>query len=239
MGALEAHLQRQSEHSRDFFWHRIRWRAVEEQLAGPSFTLTDVGAGIGLVGDYLARDYPGAVYRFVEPLDSLEQDLRARFGPEASANGVSSYSDSRYVTLLDVLEHIEDDRAFLQDLTAKMARGATLIMTVPALDRLWSQWDVSLGHYRRYDKGMLRSLVAEVPLRAREISYLFPEMLPPALIRARKRLNGTGAKADDRAEFPDLPRRVNELLYRIGTTSLRFRRAWPAGTSLLLVADRV
>jgi hypothetical protein len=145
-----------------------------------------------------------------------------------------------------VLEHIEDDRAFLFDLTAQMVPGATLIMTVPALQRLWSQWDVSLGHHRRYNKRMLRSLLAAVPLRVREISYLFPEMLAPALMRflapalMRFRTSPAGsAPPDASAEFPDLSPATNELLYRVGVASLRFRRLWPAGTSLLVVADRV
>ncbi len=238
MSALESHLQRQIEHSRDFFWHRVRWRAVQSELDDSEFTLTDVGAGIGLVGDFLARDYPRATYRFVEPLNSLADELGRRFGAAANVNDAGSYPDSRYVVLLDVLEHIEDDRAFLLDLSAKMAPGSRLIMTVPALQRLWSQWDVALGHHRRYDKRMLRSLFRTLPLRIGEISYLFPEMLLPALIRARTSAAG-GAPTDADAEFPDLSPSVNELLYRIGTGTLRLRRLWPAGTSLLVVADRV
>jgi hypothetical protein len=235
VSTLEAHLQRQAEHSRGFFWHRVRWQAVAGELGGAEFTLTDVGAGIGLIGDLLAAGYPGARYRFVEPLASLAADLDARFGPDANAGDAASYADSAYVTLLDVLEHIEDDRAFLESLAGKMAPGATLIMTVPALQRLWSSWDVGLGHYRRYDKRQLRALFASLPFRVREISYLFPEMLAPALVRrARRRTDGGEATA----EFPDLSPRVNDALYRIGLTTLRARRAWPAGTSLLLVADR-
>lgn len=238
MNVLEAHLQRQLEHSRNFFWHRVRWRAVQSELADGQFTLTDVGAGAGLVGDFLSAEFPSATYRFVEPLDSLAGELEARFGAAANANDADTYADSRYVTLLDVLEHIENDLGFLRDLAAKMAAGSTLIVTVPALQKLWSQWDVSLGHYRRYDKPMLRSLLANAPLRVREISYLFPEMLPPAFIRART--SATASTPDGGpAEFPDLSPRLNELLYRIGTGTLRFRRAWPAGTSLLIVAERV
>lgn len=238
MNALEAHLQRQIENSRDFFWHRVRWQVVNEAISGEEFVLTDVGAGIGLVGEFIAHDHPGATYRFVEPLQSLVDELEGRFGRGANANDAASYAESRYVTLLDVLEHIEDDRAFLADLVDKMAPGSTLIMTVPALQRLWSQWDVSLGHFRRYDKRTMRSILSALPLRTREMTYLFPEMLLPALIR--RRASAAGAPdADDRAEFPDLAPQVNELLYRVGLLSARFRRVWPAGTSLLVVGDRI
>ena len=239
MDALEAHLQRQIAHSRTFFWHRIRWEAVQSQLTGDDFTLTDVGAGIGLVGEFLATSHPRATYRFVEPLDSLVTELERRYRADANFNNADAYPGSAYITLLDVLEHIEDDREFLAELAAKMDPGATLIMTVPALQRLWSSWDVALGHYRRYDKAMVRERFAPVPFRLREVSYLFPEMLPPAIARRRLRRDGAGSSAADlAAEFPDLSPPINELLYRISSVTMRNRSRWPAGTSVLVVAER-
>jgi hypothetical protein len=248
MDPLEAHLQRQIEHSRDFFWHRVRWKAVAGELDRGPFVLTDVGAGIGLVGDFLRDEFPGSTYKFVEPLGSLITELESRFGADANWNDAPSYAGSRYITLLDVLEHIEDHRGFLEELTAKMDVGAKLIMTVPALLKLWSEWDVALGHYRRYDRAMVEQVFAGLPVRIREISYLFPEMLPLAMLRRRQRpasiapdSPGVGTVAADAssAEFPDLPKPVNEGLYGFGSVSLRARRRWPAGTSLLTVAERV
>jgi len=239
MDPLEAHLRRQIEHSRNFFWHRIRWKAVAAELSGGPFVLTDVGAGIGLVGNYLADQYPRSTYRFVEPIDFLVHELESRFGVEANANRSVAYSGSRYVTLLDVAVHIQDDRTFLADVIAKMDPGATLILTVPALQRLWSQWDVALGHFRRYDKAMIRAVFAELPVHVREVSYLFPEMLAPALARRRRRVAGADAPDAHSAGFPDLPSTVNQALYAVGFGTLRLRRLWPAGTSVLAIVDRL
>lgn len=239
MDPLEAHLHKQTEGSRGFFWHRVRWRAVARELHGDHFELTDVGAGTGVLGDFLARDFPRSTYRFVEPIDWLERDLEQRFGQEANVRHADRYRGSRYVTLLDVLEHQEDDRTFLAELIGKMDPGATLILTVPAMPRLWSQWDVALGHYRRYDKAALAGAFEGTPARVHELSYLFPEMLPPAQLRRRRRGSGAAGQGDaGNAEFPDLPRPVNDLLYLIGFASERLRRFWPAGTSLLAVARR-
>jgi hypothetical protein len=83
-----------------------------------------------------------------------------------------------FVTLLDVLEHQADDRAFLSELLDKMEPEAALIVTVPALMGLWSEWDVALGHRRRYDKASFRRCVTGLPVEVRELSYLFPEMIP-------------------------------------------------------------
>jgi hypothetical protein len=237
VNSLEAHLRRQIEHSRNFFWHRLRWRAVAAQLpAARDFRLVDVGAGAGLLGVFLQQDFPLATYLFVEPIESLQQYLEAAYGIRANAARLPSLNGVEYVALLDVLEHQAEDRRFLAELTEKMATGATLIITVPALTALWSGWDVALGHHRSYDRSSLERLIAGLPVRVVEISYLFPEMIPLALLRIRLRTTTpNGEAASESAAFPDLPQIVNDGLYAIGRCSLAVRRYSPAGTSLLAV----
>lgn len=240
MSALESHLLRQIEHSRDFFWHRLRWRALAFHLpAGRPFRLVDVGAGAGLLGDYLRRTRPQASYGFVEPLASLEQYLESCYGADANYRDAEVYRGVEIVTLMDVLEHQAEDRPFLAELVGKMEIGATLVVTVPALMSLWSQWDEALGHYRRYDKASFRRCLEGLPVEVRELSYFLPEMIP--LGWARKVLRGRSKEAEgdgEPAEFPDLPKPVNDVLYGLGTVSLRLRRVWPAGTSLMAVLVR-
>jgi hypothetical protein len=238
--ALVAHLQRQIEHSQRFFWHRLRWRAVRSYLPeGHPFELVDVGAGAGLLGTFLARDRPQATYRFVEPIETLREFLRERYGEQADAGDDADYHSARVVTLLDVLEHQADDRGFLSALVAKMAPGSTLLLTVPALPSLWSQWDVALGHFRRYDKATLLACTTGLPLTRRETSFMFPEMVPLGMLRRRRRGEHTPSvadDADDAAEFPDLPRLANDALYGLGTASLALRRRWRTGTSIFMAA---
>ena len=235
MSTLEAHLRRQIEHSRDFFWHRLRWRAVASHLPhSVPFQLLDVGAGAGLLGVFLARDFPLATYRFLEPIESLQRQLESTYGVGANAAALRSYESIQYVALLDVLEHQADDRKFLGELLGKMARGSILIVTVPALMGLWSGWDVALGHHRRYDRTTFRCAIAGLPVQTIELSYLFPEMIPLAILRKWLR-KGIGGTADESAAFPDLPLAVNHGLYALGSVSLAIRRHVPTGSSLLAV----
>lgn len=190
-----------------------------------------MGAGPGFLGDFLRRRRPGVEYWFVEPIEPLEQRLVAQFGAEANRRE-RDFEGASHVTLMDVLEHQEDDRAFMADLAARMAPGATLLLTVPAMPWLWSAWDTMLGHYRRYTKATLRDAVESLPLRIEEESYVFPELIPLGLVR-RVRLRG--AELDpEAAEFPQLPKPLNETLYRAGKASVKLRRFWPAGTSLFV-----
>jgi hypothetical protein len=235
---LELHLRRQLEHSKDFFWHRLRWKAISEYLPGDRpFQLVDVGAGAGLIGEFMRRDLPGAVYRFVEPISALESSLEARYTAEANARDWANFAGIDYVALLDVLEHQADDRRFLGQLAEKTAPGTTFLVTVPALTSLWSQWDVALGHHRRYDKESLRRVVEPLPLEVRELNYLFPEMIPLGWLRTLKSRRRRSSEGFEEA-FPDLPGVINGALYALGSVSLRLRRWAPAGTSLLAVLVR-
>ena len=234
--ALEAHLRRQIEHSAGFFWHRVRWSAVSIYLPkNEPFQLLDIGAGAGVLGTFLAKDRPQATYHFVEPIETLREFLRDQHGNDADATDASKYQFAQFVTLLDVLEHQEDDREFLRQLVERMESGSTLLITVPALNSLWSQWDVALGHFRRYDVRMLEAAIADLPFAVKEISFLFPEMVPLGMLRRRRRAEQGSGEIED-AEFPDLPRLANDVLYSVGAISLRLRRHWHTGTSLFLAA---
>lgn len=227
---LEGHLNRQLERSREFFWNRVRWELIQSQLPQGPFELVDVGAGPGFLGDYLADNRSDVRYGFVEPIEGLEQSLTERFGASANRRE-TDYSGASVITMLDVLEHIEDDRGFLTELAGKMDPGASVLMTVPALPSLWSNWDVLLGHYRRYTKASLASAVELTGFEIVERSYLFPELIPLGWWR-RLRERAGAADAGEDAEFPDLPGPLNEALYRLASGTKAARGISPAGTSL-------
>ena len=233
MNSLEAHLNAQDDPFAEFFWHRLRWKAVSDYLPkNQRFSLVDIGAGAGHFGTFLERNFPLAEYHFVEPLGSLESQLEGRFGRAGNVRRLRSYSGAKYITMLDVLEHQEDDTQFLEGVFAASEPGTTLIITVPALMTLWSDWDVSLGHYRRYDRPSLSDLLARFPVEVLEVSYLFPELVFAGYFRAwrsrRKQMTG-----DNRENFPNLPRGVNHALYELGRPGVAWRRRMPRGSSLI------
>lgn len=214
-----------------FFWHRLRWMAVRQYLLPDITTVLDVGAGAGLVGDYLKTDRPDVLYRYIEPISSMEEQLEARFGRDANVRSLSYSADA--VLALDVMEHQADDHHFMAELSKYSAVGGRVIVTVPALPAMWSSWDEALGHYRRYTKRMVRDVTIGLPLREIAVVYLFPELLPLAWIRKRTR------RANSSVEFPMLGDRLNRLLVFVGRTSLYGQRLWPLGTSLLGVFERL
>lgn len=212
------------------FWHRVRFELVEAHLrTRPTTAVLDVGAGSGLLGEHLRPT--GVRYRFSEESPALAEALTARFGSSARDDGGVLTSDM-VVTVLDVIEHVEDDAALLVSLASRMQPGADLVVTVPALRWLFSSWDTDLGHHRRYGKRDLVALVERCGFCVVDAGYLFPELVPPALVRKLRRPSGIAA------EFPTLPAVVDRTAAAVSRATTRLRRWWPVGTSALVVARR-
>jgi glycosyltransferase involved in cell wall biosynthesis len=76
------------------------------------------------------------------------------------------------VVCLNVLEHIEDDRATLDDLFAVLRPGGRLILLVPAHARLYGSLDEHLRHFRRYEKAELEQKVRAAGFELEDLRFL-------------------------------------------------------------------
>ena len=132
--------------------------------------------------------------------------------------------------MLDVVEHIDDDVAALSAWRERMDAGARLVVTVPALQWAFSSWDTDLGHYRRYSRPRLRAALEAAGFTVVRCDYLFPEMLP---LVVKRKLRPTA----DNVDMPRLSDRTNRIGYGISSMTARLRRIWPAGTSVVAVAE--
>lgn len=90
--------------------------------------------------------------------DPRFRDLR-RFAPDSCV-------------CLNVLEHIENDQAALDNMSAVLPRGGKAILLVPAHMALFGPIDRHLGHFRRYTKTMLRDRAAEAGFAVQKLRYM-------------------------------------------------------------------
>jgi len=98
-----------------------------------------------------------ASYRF--PLDPAQREELAALSLDT-------------VVCLNVLEHIEDDRATLDDLFALLRPGGRLILLVPAHAKLYGSLDEHLRHYRRYEKAELEQKVRAAGFELEDLRFL-------------------------------------------------------------------
>lgn len=75
------------------------------------------------------------------------------------------------IVYIDVLEHIEDDRAELVEAQRRLRPDGHLIVLSPAYQFLFSPFDAAIGHHRRYDRSGLLGVAPE-GLRPVEAFYL-------------------------------------------------------------------
>jgi len=165
--------------------------------------------------------------------DRLGRKVRSAALPDLSMFKSSSFD---LVALLDVLEHIPDDRQALRAIVDLLKPGGKLLVTVPGNPWMWSAHDVSHHHHRRYRKGALRRLAEEAGYEVELLSPFNTLLFPPiAAARIAGKLTGREA-ADD--SMPPAP--VNALLKSVFSLE-RFlvgRLPLPFGVSLIGVFRR-
>jgi len=170
------------ETARAAFFCRV---ARDANAAGTAVRVLDIGAGDGFVARTLLPQLPPG--STVECHDANYTDeLLSQLQAEAPALRFHrQLPDGRFdlIMLLDVLEHVPDDVQFLSHVASTLlgANGKVLI-SVPAYMGLFTQHDIALGHYRRYDAPGMRDLIAGAGLQPITSGTLFHSLLLPRLL---------------------------------------------------------
>lgn len=157
----------------DHWWFLARRRIVAEVLRsvlppGEGHTVLDLGCGTGGNVGALGREYA---------CTGLELDADAvRFAAshypggqfqQASVLDFESWPPLDPVDaclLMDVIEHLDDDRLAVANAVRILKPGGHLLITVPADPRLWSRHDEHHEHRRRYTPATLRNVPSGLPL---------------------------------------------------------------------------
>jgi len=220
-----AFLRHPWETSRCRFFTRVLTRALDRRprRAGPPRIL-DAGAGDGwLAARALHRCPPGT--RIVCWDEGYTEAELANLAASAPA-GMSFRRDPPEgvfdaMLLLDVLEHVEDDRGFLGALVAeRLPPGGVAIVSVPAWPALFSQHDRDLGHHRRYRPRELRALLTGCGLEILETGGLFHSLVPLRMAEGlADRLRGPATDDGPSHQWPWGPgsARVAEALLALDT----------------------
>jgi SAM-dependent methyltransferase len=154
----------------------LRRSAIFDALDGQSpGRVLEVGCGAGaLLYDLRERGYTGIGVEVSDRARMIANEvLGADQSMEVCAQIPSGPSESfDLVMAFEVLEHIENDREALMSWLRLLKPGGRLIISVPALRRRWNVTDLLVGHYRRYDRDDVASLLEGVGLEIESISTI-------------------------------------------------------------------
>ena len=216
-----------------------RWwlaRTTEKGSTRPK--LLDCGAGTGRFAAEMTETCD--VWGLDDHEESLEL-LRKRLSPDRVLKLEGSRlpaDDGAFdiVTALDVLEHIPDDVSAVREIRRVLKPGGVFLATVPASMALWSDWDESLHHQRRYSRKTLRAIFPPGEWDIVHVNYTNVLVYPLVwAIRKGRRLTGRkGGRSEDR--LPAGP--INAILKWLFVATGKCRTPLPFGVSLLLVARR-
>lgn len=160
----------------EIFERATNWRDYWSGLVTPFLgsTVLEVGAGIGSltkllsprVENWLALEPDADLASQIVPSNSegSKVQLRVQIGDIHSISKSNKFSSIIYA---DVLEHIESDKEQLNEAASRLEPNGYLIVMSPAHNSLFSEFDHSVGHFRRYN---LKDFDALQPTNTRLIS---------------------------------------------------------------------
>jgi len=158
-------------------------KIINKYFQGDSYKCAELGPGLGDVAAVTE-----SLDRFIQ-LDLIEEAntackiLKQRFSKSkkinihhtnlSDFNNNNQYYDAFF--MFEVLEHIEDDLLFMQQISSLQTVGGMLVMSVPSYMKKWQKQDVWAGHIRRYERNELVTVLEKSGYEIVEIvEYGFP-----------------------------------------------------------------
>jgi SAM-dependent methyltransferase len=227
------------------WWFRGRRRVLADLMSGyatdrqETLRILDFGCGTG--GNLRAYSRYGSVFG-LEPDSGAVRLATGRGGALLSRGSGTElpFQSGAFdvVVASDVLEHIENDRAAVQEISRVLRPGGAFIFSVPAHPWLFGPHDQALMHRRRYVQRGLRSTIENAGLRVVRLSYWNSTMFP--FFCVQRLVERWRPRREVRSDPGAVPRVANELLtgvLMLEAALLRHGRL-PWGLSLVGIARR-
>jgi SAM-dependent methyltransferase len=228
------------------------WRAraaltlelLRQQGVSPPARVLDAGCGWGVTLEALERRR----YRVVgmdisrRTLEMLDRPGRILIEADLNQPVDRPVEPSDAVLALDVIEHVDDDRVIVARLGELVRPGGLVVVSVPALPELFTEFDAIQGHRRRYLPETLRAAFDGSGLQVERI-FWWGQWLVPALKRQRNRPRGNAGESPSEVYrryllLPSWPLTTAARIAFALEKSPALRGKLRKGTSLFAVARR-
>ena len=136
-------------------------------------TFVEVGAGKGGLVPYYKKIVKNIT--LLEPEKKLFNVLKKKFPSKKikiknyTIDKLKNYYDT--IIYYDVLEHIKKDLNEVSIASKKLKKNGYLIISVPAYQSFYSEFDKSVGHYKRYNKKDFINIENKTKLNIEKLVY--------------------------------------------------------------------
>lgn len=202
--------------------------------------ILDVGCGTCGMAEYLLKDFN------VIAIDTSELALeycKKRGVKNSFLTTLVNFPKENYnikaITILDVIEHIEDDSDIIRQIYDILPKDGYIIATVPAYQFLWSFHDEVHKHYRRYNLSNFKKLVKEAGFEIIFASYFNTFLFPLALAKRFVDII-FGLEKKNEYAIETVPKFINKIFTKIFEFEKHFfpKFSFPFGLSILLIAKK-
>jgi SAM-dependent methyltransferase len=237
--------KRMEEYEKKYWWHLGRLEIVRKQLAliqqdlgKKNLRILNIGCGTG--GTVPMLESFGEVFNVDTEKLAIELLRKNGFKNGVVVKGNKlPYADGYFdlVVAMDVLEHIDAEGEALKEWRRVLTKRGEILITVPAYSWLWSNHDVALHHFRRYNKSQGRVALISNGLTCEKLSYMIVFSLP--LVIGFRFLHKLGPPRQE-TSYVDLPAPANWFFTKllIIESSILKYVSLPFGSSLMLRAKK-
>ena len=159
---------------------------------------------------------------------------------QMDARNIPFKEEFEVIGAFDVLEHILEDKAALEQIYKALKPGGGVILTVPQHKFLWSKLDEFSYHFRRYSSKELKTKVELCGFKVLRMTSFVTFLLPLFILSRLLKFKSSKSRKGDMSEF-NLNRHVNLLLEKVLDLERMFITlgiSFPMGSSLLLIAKK-
>ena len=150
----------------------------------PVKRIVDIGGGDAFIINEIYKRNLAEEYFTIDIAYSPEivSQLKANYGenPIQYVQNLEDYlanfptEENTLFVCMDVLEHLENEKEILSHLTQK---NNYFLFAVPAFQSVFSNHDVLLGHYRRYNLKQLQDVLQQYDFEIQDKGYYFTSLL--------------------------------------------------------------
>ncbi len=171
------------------YWTLARNLIIQKELKKNGISekkLLEIGAGRGVVVESLRNagfDCAGVDLANITVPDGMRKFLFT--GKDFDELSFDLKNSVEVVMLFDVIEHLEDPFIFLHRIQESFPHATHCMISVPARQELWSNYDIFNGHHVRYSLETLSFLFSQLRWKTLHMQYAFHLLYLPGRLLLR------------------------------------------------------